>query len=75
MAGVTYMEIMQEGGGIAFTVKQTKLATDEELMASLVARLKRMLCAGKNQRIERFSLLMIRYNVCGMQDRLWFGMA
>ena len=37
---------MREGGGIAFTVEQTKLATDEELLASLVARLKRMLCAG-----------------------------
>jgi imidazolonepropionase-like amidohydrolase len=41
------MEIMREGGGIGFTVEQTKLATDEELLASLVARLKRMLCAGK----------------------------
>jgi imidazolonepropionase len=41
------MEIMREGGGIGFTVEQTKLATDEELIASLVARLKRMLCAGK----------------------------
>lgn len=53
MAGATYMEIMREGGGIGFTVQQTKLATDEELLASLVARLKRMLCAGKDQMIER----------------------
>lgn len=41
------MEIMREGGGIGFTVEQTRLATDEELLASLVARLKRMLCGGK----------------------------
>lgn len=40
------MEIMREGGGIGFTVEQTKLATDEELLVLLVARLKRMLQAG-----------------------------
>ena len=38
---------MREGGGIGFTVEQTKLATDKELLVSLVARLKRMLQAGK----------------------------
>ncbi len=47
LAGATYMEIMREGGGIGFTVEQTKLATDEELLASLVTRLNRMLCAGE----------------------------
>ncbi|CAF0814620.1 unnamed protein product [Rotaria sordida] len=46
LAGATYMEIMREGGGIGFTVEQTKLATDEELLIGLVARLKRMLHAG-----------------------------
>jgi len=40
------MEIMQEGGGIGFTVEQTKIASDKDLLVSLVARLKRMLCAG-----------------------------
>ncbi|CAF5197389.1 unnamed protein product, partial [Rotaria sp. Silwood1] len=38
----------REGGGIGFTVEQTKLATDKELLVSLVARLKRMLHAGKS---------------------------
>ncbi|CAF3683428.1 unnamed protein product [Adineta steineri] len=46
LAGATYMEIMREGGGIGFTVEQTRLATDKDLLVSLVARLKRMLCAG-----------------------------
>lgn len=48
LAGATYMEIMREGGGIGFTVEQTKLATDKELIVSLVARLERMLQAGKS---------------------------
>jgi imidazolonepropionase len=51
------MEIMREGGGIGFTVEKTKLATDQELLASLVARLKRMLCAGKSS--FRFDRLFI----------------
>ena len=42
------MEIMREGGGIGFTVEQTRLATDENLLALLVSRLKRMLAAGEN---------------------------
>ena len=41
------MEIMREGGGIGFTVGQTKLATDEELLNLLIERLTRMLQAGK----------------------------
>ena len=41
------MEIMREGGGIGFTVGQTKAATDEELLSLLVERLKRMLSAGR----------------------------
>ena len=40
------MEIMREGGGIGFTVGQTKLATDEELLELLIERLTRMLQAG-----------------------------
>ena len=40
------MEIMREGGGISFTVGQTKLASDEELLGLLVERLIRMMCAG-----------------------------
>ncbi|UJR20713.1 hypothetical protein I4U23_023835 [Adineta vaga] len=46
LAGATYMEIMREGGGIGFTVEKTRLASDKELLMSLVARLKRMLYAG-----------------------------
>lgn len=38
---------MREGGGIGFTVGQTKLATDEELLSLLIERLTRMLQAGK----------------------------
>jgi imidazolonepropionase-like amidohydrolase len=41
------MDIMREGGGIGFTVEQTKLATDKELFVLLVARLNRMLSAGE----------------------------
>ena len=40
---------MREGGGIGFTVEQTRLASDKDLLASLVARLKRMLYAGKDR--------------------------
>lgn len=56
MAGATYMQIMQEGGGIGFTVEQTKLATDQELLLSLVSRLNRMLCAGRS-----FFILLIYF--------------
>jgi imidazolonepropionase-like amidohydrolase len=61
------MEIMREGGGIGFTVEQTKLATDEELLASLIARLKRMLCAGKIFDLLIVLIIVIiflRYNSC-----------
>lgn len=46
LAGATYMDIMRAGGGIGYTVEKTKLASDEDLLESLVARLTRMMCAG-----------------------------
>jgi imidazolonepropionase len=46
LAGATYMEIMQQGGGIGFTVGQTRASTDDELMSLLLERLNRMLKAG-----------------------------
>jgi imidazolonepropionase-like amidohydrolase len=47
------MDIMREGGGIGFTVEQTRLATDEDLLALLVSRLKRMLAAGESTLLSR----------------------
>ena len=46
------MEIMREGGGIGFTVEQTRLATDEDLLALLISRLKRMLAAGEDESLS-----------------------
>ncbi|MBY0313992.1 MAG: imidazolonepropionase [Bdellovibrionales bacterium] len=37
--GVTYQEIAHQGGGIAFTVKQTRGASDADLKRSLISRL------------------------------------
>ncbi|XP_029457437.1 probable imidazolonepropionase isoform X2 [Rhinatrema bivittatum] len=46
LAGATYMEIHEAGGGIHFTVEHTKNATEEELFNSFQQRLLRMLRAG-----------------------------
>ncbi len=46
IAGATYMEIMNAGGGIMSTVRATRAATLEELMAQTRARLDRMLAHG-----------------------------
>lgn len=46
LAGATYMEIHQTGGGIHFTVEHTRNASEEELYASFKNRLHRMLKAG-----------------------------
>jgi len=46
LQGATYMEIMAAGGGIASTVRQTRRASVEELMASTRPRLDRMLAYG-----------------------------
>ena len=42
LAGASYSEILEEGGGILSTVRATRAATDEELRESLRARLKEM---------------------------------
>jgi hypothetical protein len=59
---------MREGGGISFTVEQTKLATDKELLCGLVARLNRMLCAGESLILPIVCLIFfssfVRYNLC-----------
>lgn len=46
LAGATYLEILQSGGGIMSTVRDTRAATEDELVASLSARLSRMLALG-----------------------------
>ncbi|KAM4035947.1 putative imidazolonepropionase [Anomaloglossus baeobatrachus] len=46
LAGASYMDIHQAGGGINFTVEHTEAATEEELFISFKQRLERMLRAG-----------------------------
>ncbi|XP_036373379.1 probable imidazolonepropionase isoform X2 [Megalops cyprinoides] len=46
LAGATYMEVHQAGGGIHFTVEHTRQASEDELLCSLTQRLWRMLRAG-----------------------------
>lgn len=46
IAGATYLEIMASGGGIMSTVRATRAATVEELVAQSRARLDRMLAFG-----------------------------
>jgi imidazolonepropionase len=46
LAGATYQEIAQEGGGILSTVRATRAASDEELRDIMLQRLDRMLLEG-----------------------------
>ncbi len=46
VGGATYMEIMAAGGGIMSTVRQTRAATVDELVAANLPRLDRMLLYG-----------------------------
>jgi imidazolonepropionase len=46
LAGASYMEIMTAGGGIMSTVRQTRQASLEQLVADNLPRLARMLAAG-----------------------------
>ena len=46
LQGATYQEIMAAGGGIMSTVRATRAATDEELIAQTRVRLARMLAQG-----------------------------
>jgi imidazolonepropionase len=46
LRGATYMEIMAAGGGIMSTVRATRAATVEELVAANLPRLQRMLVYG-----------------------------
>ncbi|CAI9537171.1 unnamed protein product [Staurois parvus] len=46
LAGATYMDIHQAGGGINFTVEHTEAASEEDLYCSFKQRLQRMLRAG-----------------------------
>ncbi len=48
MAGASYMEVHEAGGGINFTVRKTREAQQEELEELLVERLERMLKAGQS---------------------------
>jgi imidazolonepropionase len=46
IGGATYMEIMAAGGGIAYTVRHTRAASEEELVALTRKRLDQMLALG-----------------------------
>ncbi|XP_075716228.1 putative imidazolonepropionase [Rhinoderma darwinii] len=46
LAGATYMDVHQSGGGINFTVTHTEAASEDELYRSFQQRLERMLRAG-----------------------------
>jgi imidazolonepropionase len=46
VAGATYMQIMQAGGGINATVRRTRAAGLDELVAGTLSRLDRMLALG-----------------------------
>ncbi|KAM6895498.1 putative imidazolonepropionase [Xenentodon cancila] len=46
LAGATYMDVHQAGGGIHFTVEHTRAAAASDLLASLSSRLLRMQRAG-----------------------------
>jgi imidazolonepropionase len=46
VAGATYMQIMQAGGGINATVRRTRAASLGELVAGMLSRLDRMLALG-----------------------------
>ncbi|MDH3255862.1 MAG: imidazolonepropionase [Acidobacteriota bacterium] len=46
LAGKTYMEIAAEGGGILSTVRATREATEDDLVALVKSRLERMLAWG-----------------------------
>ncbi|KAJ8381536.1 hypothetical protein SKAU_G00023140 [Synaphobranchus kaupii] len=46
LAGATYMEVHQAGGGIHFTVTHTRQASPDQLFSSLSQRLTRMLRSG-----------------------------
>ena len=45
-AGLGYAEILEAGGGISSTVRQTRAASDDQLRDSLVARLERFAAQG-----------------------------
>lgn len=44
--GVPYLEILKQGGGILSTVRNTTQASDEEIKAQTLKRLRTMLCLG-----------------------------
>ncbi|KAF4111428.1 probable imidazolonepropionase [Onychostoma macrolepis] len=46
LAGATYMEVHEAGGGIHFTVTHTRSATERQLLDGLKSRLERMMKAG-----------------------------
>ena len=46
LSGLSYMEIMERGGGISRTVEATRLATEDELIAEGARRLDHMLSFG-----------------------------
>lgn len=59
LAGASYMEIMAAGGGITSTVRQTRRATLDELVADNLPRLQRML----------------RYGTTSLESKTGYGLA
>lgn len=56
LAGASYMEIYQAGGGIHFTVEHTRQATEEELFELLKERMMRMLSTGIKMKTSKYFL-------------------
>jgi len=52
LAGATYMDIYQAGGGIHFTVQHTRAATENELYELLRHRLMSMLKNGTEDHLD-----------------------
>jgi len=46
LKGLTYMEILKKGGGITYTVKETRKASDKQLITESIKRLDNMLLHG-----------------------------
>ena len=62
--GATYQEIAAAGGGIASTVRATREATDEELIAAATPRLRRFLAPALDlcSLLEELSRRLLRLN-------------
>uniref|UniRef100_A0A672SK25 imidazolonepropionase n=1 Tax=Sinocyclocheilus grahami TaxID=75366 RepID=A0A672SK25_SINGR len=64
LAGATYMEVHEAGGGIHFTVAHTRSATERQLLDGLQSRLERMMRAGTTL-VENSLPIGISATYCG----------